>query len=60
MRCAKDTVLAGDAKGLAGRCLRAGRLVGGNYIGMMPGKGKEQDHLSHSIPNRNIGWTMAI
>lgn len=36
-------------------------LVGGNYIGMMPGKGKEQDHfVALSIPNRNIGWTMAI
>lgn len=25
MRCAKDSILAGDAKGLIGRCLRAGR-----------------------------------
>jgi paraquat-inducible protein B len=25
-------------------------LVGGNYIGMMPGKGEPQDHLSPSIP----------
>lgn len=35
-------------------------LVGGNYIGMMPGKVKSRITLSHSIPNRNIGWTMAI
>lgn len=35
-------------------------LVGGNYIGMMPVKVKSRITLSHSIPNRNIGWTMAI
>ncbi len=60
MRCAKRHILVGDAKGLVGRCLRAGRPRGGNYIGMMPGKGKEQDHFVASTPNRNIGWTMAI
>lgn len=35
-------------------------LVGGNYIGMMRVKVKSRITLSHSIPNRNIGWTMAI
>ncbi len=36
-------------------------LVGGNYIGMMPGKGKEAGSLCRTTDtNRNIGWTMAI
>jgi paraquat-inducible protein B len=34
-------------------------LVGGNYIGMMPGKGEPRITLSPSIPSRNTASTTA-
>lgn len=34
-------------------------LVGGNYIGMMPGKGEPEDHFVAPTPNPNTASTTA-
>ncbi len=44
MRCARDSVLLATPKALLAGVSGLDALVGGT-IGMMPGKGKEQDHF---------------
>ncbi len=60
MRCAKDVYWLVTPKESFCRRLWLDALVGGNYIGMMPGKGKEQDHFVALDTQPNISWTMAI
>ncbi len=60
MRCAKSQFWLVTPKASLAGVSGLDALVGGNYIGMMPGKGKEQDHFVALDTQPRFGWTMAI